>query len=136
MLFSYFLCLSRLCCFSLPLLQAAMLFCSSYAPVGHVVLLMCVSTSPRPAEVMDDLRTMVSSITGRHQPMLSEEHHGIIMRNADVLNSAIIYDRDFSYNYFGFKVMQCEQWSPYCSETGVMLNNGVVLLNNDLLLCN
>jgi ribonucleoside-diphosphate reductase subunit M1 len=29
------------------------------------------------------------------------------MRNADQLNSAIIYDRDFSYNYFGFKTLEC-----------------------------
>ena len=26
------------------------------------------------------------------------------MDNADMLNSHIIYDRDYTYNYFGFKV--------------------------------
>ena len=53
---------------------------------------------------MDDLHTMINEKTGSPQPMLSDFHHGIIMKNADKLNSAIIYDRDFSYNYFGFKV--------------------------------
>jgi ribonucleoside-diphosphate reductase subunit M1 len=36
--------------------------------------------------------------------MISDYHHAIIMKNADRLNSSIIYDRDLSYNYFGFKV--------------------------------
>ena len=38
-------------------------------------------------------------------PMISDTHYEIIMKNADRLNSAIIYDRDYSYNYFGFKVI-------------------------------
>lgn len=28
------------------------------------------------------------------------------MENADKLNSAIIYDRDYGYNYFGFKTLE------------------------------
>lgn len=39
--------------------------------------------------------------------MISDYHYSIIMKHADRLNSAIIYDRDFSYNYFGFKVLHC-----------------------------
>lgn len=39
-------------------------------------------------------------------PAISDFHHKIIMENADRLNSAIIYDRDFSYNYFGFKTLE------------------------------
>merc|ERR1719423_66602 len=58
------------------------------------------------SEVMDDLHKMVNSKTGKRQPMLSDYHHGIIMKHADTLNSAIIYDRDFSYNYFGFKTLE------------------------------
>ncbi|KAF2358660.1 Ribonucleotide reductase class I alpha subunit [Trinorchestia longiramus] len=58
------------------------------------------------SEVMDDLRQMSNPKTGLHQPMVSEYHHEIIMRNAEMLNSAIIYDRDFSYNYFGFKTLE------------------------------
>lgn len=36
--------------------------------------------------------------------MIADYHYDVIMKNADRLNSAIIYDRDFNYNYFGFKV--------------------------------
>lgn len=53
---------------------------------------------------MEDLYNMVDNKTGNKMPMLGEPYYKIIMDNADKLNSAIIYDRDFSYNYFGFKV--------------------------------
>lgn len=36
--------------------------------------------------------------------MISTATYEIVMANADRLNSSIIYDRDFTYNYFGFKV--------------------------------
>lgn len=38
--------------------------------------------------------------------MISEKTYGIIMKNAERLNSAIIYDRDFNYNFFGFKTLE------------------------------
>lgn len=55
-------------------------------------------------EVMIDLLNMVDDKSGRKCPMISEKHNAIIQKHADRLNSAIVYDRDFSYNYFGFKV--------------------------------
>merc|ERR1712038_1154982 len=56
------------------------------------------------SEVVQDLRNIVSH--GRPAPMISEFHYNIIMKNADRLNSAIIYDRDFSYQYFGIKTLE------------------------------
>ena len=38
--------------------------------------------------------------------MISEYHYNIIKTNAQKLNSAIIYSRDYSYNYFGFKTLE------------------------------
>ena len=38
--------------------------------------------------------------------MIGEETFEIIMENKDELDSAIIYDRDFGYNYFGFKTLE------------------------------
>ena len=38
--------------------------------------------------------------------MISEEHYKIIMANADRLNSAIVSNRDFNYQYFGFKTLE------------------------------
>ncbi|GAB6020343.1 Ribonucleoside-diphosphate reductase large subunit [Chamberlinius hualienensis] len=58
------------------------------------------------SDVIEDLYNMVNQKTGLPTPMISDETHGIVVRNADRLNSAIIYDRDFSYNFFGFKTME------------------------------
>ncbi|VDI48027.1 ribonucleoside-diphosphate reductase subunit M1, partial [Mytilus galloprovincialis] len=58
------------------------------------------------SEVSDDLYKWINPKTGKHSPMISKETHEIIIKNADKLNSAMIYDRDFSYNYFGFKTLE------------------------------
>merc|ERR1712226_848507 len=55
-------------------------------------------------EVVQDLRNIVPH--ERPAPMISEFHYKIIMKNADRLNSAVIYDRDFSYQYFGIKTLE------------------------------
>ena len=56
------------------------------------------------SEVMKDLYEMTSH--GKPTPMISEFHYKIIQKHADRLNSAIVYDRDFSYQYFGFKTLE------------------------------
>lgn len=38
--------------------------------------------------------------------MISQETMGHITANAELLNSTIIYDRDFNYNFFGFKTLE------------------------------
>lgn len=55
-------------------------------------------------DVIDDLYNMIQIETGQRTPAISDTHYNIIMNNKDRLNSSIIYDRDFNYNYFGFKV--------------------------------
>jgi len=55
-------------------------------------------------DVMDDLFNYFNPAIQAISPMISVQTHDIIMKNADRLNSAIIYDRDYAYNYFGFKV--------------------------------
>jgi ribonucleotide reductase alpha subunit len=37
---------------------------------------------------------------------ISEEVHEVIMENAEFLDSHIIYNRDFNYDYFGFKTLE------------------------------
>jgi ribonucleoside-diphosphate reductase subunit M1 len=58
------------------------------------------------SDVMKDLYEMVNEKTNLQTPMLSDEHYKIIQDNAARLNSAIVYDRDYSYNYFGFKTLE------------------------------
>jgi ribonucleoside-diphosphate reductase alpha chain len=38
-----------------------------------------------------------------NKPLIAEEVHKVIQENAEFLDSHIIYNRDFNYDYFGFK---------------------------------
>lgn len=58
------------------------------------------------SDVMEDLYNYVSPLTNKHSPMISKETLDIVLENKDRLNSAIIFDRDFSYNFFGFKTLE------------------------------
>jgi len=57
------------------------------------------------SDVIHDLYTMTNSVTGEPTPMISKKVYDIVQDNAERLNSAIIYERDFQYNYFGFKTL-------------------------------
>ncbi|WP_040252309.1 ribonucleoside-diphosphate reductase subunit alpha [Psychroserpens mesophilus] len=58
------------------------------------------------SEVMTDLYTYVNPRTGKKAPLLSDEVYKVISENQDKLDSAIIYNRDFGYDYFGFKTLE------------------------------
>jgi ribonucleoside-diphosphate reductase alpha chain len=58
------------------------------------------------SEVMTDLYEYVNPRTGKDAPLLSDEVYKIIRDNADELDSTIIYNRDFGYDYFGFKTLE------------------------------
>ncbi|CAK9253189.1 unnamed protein product, partial [Sphagnum jensenii] len=58
------------------------------------------------SEVVKDLYEMVNESNGHSTPMISDKIYAIVMKNTERLNSAIIYDRDFRYNYFGFKTLE------------------------------
>ena len=58
------------------------------------------------SETMEDLYTYVNPRTGKKAPLLSDEVYNIIKKNADKLDSSIIYNRDFGYDFFGFKTLE------------------------------
>ena len=45
-------------------------------------------------------------VTQTHAPLISEEIYKIIRKNADELDSSLIYDRDYNFDYFGFKTLE------------------------------
>ena len=57
-------------------------------------------------ETMKDLHEYVNPRTGKKAPLLSDEVFKVISENADILDSTIIYNRDFGYDYFGFKTLE------------------------------
>ncbi len=58
------------------------------------------------SETMKDLYEYVNPRTGKKAPLLSDEVYKIIQKNAEQLDSSIIYNRDFGYDYFGFKTLE------------------------------
>jgi ribonucleoside-diphosphate reductase alpha chain len=57
------------------------------------------------SEVMEDLHNYIDPKTGQGASLLADDVYEIIMNNKDILDSSIIYDRDFRYDYFGFKTL-------------------------------
>ena len=58
------------------------------------------------SETMTDLYLYINPRTGKKAPLLSDEVFKIIQKNADKLDSSIIYNRDFGYDFFGFKTLE------------------------------
>ena len=58
------------------------------------------------SETMNEMYHYVNPRNGQLAPLLSEEVHNVIQENAEFLNSHIIYNRDFNYDYFGFKTLE------------------------------
>ncbi|MCR8669429.1 ribonucleoside-diphosphate reductase subunit alpha [Aestuariibaculum sp. M13] len=58
------------------------------------------------SDVMHDLYTYINPRTGQEAPLLADDVYKVIMDNKEVLDSTIIYNRDFGYDYFGFKTLE------------------------------
>jgi ribonucleoside-diphosphate reductase alpha subunit len=63
-------------------------------------------TSKSFSNTMKRLYTYVDPKTGENAPLVSKDTWRIIKEHAADLDEAIIYDRDFSYDYFGFKTLE------------------------------
>jgi len=58
------------------------------------------------SETIKDLHEYVNPRTGKKASMIAEDVYKIIMDNANKLDSTIIYNRDFGYDFFGFKTLE------------------------------
>ncbi len=57
------------------------------------------------SEVMSDMYHYNDPKTGQNASLLADDVYQIIQENKELLDSSIIYDRDFRYDYFGFKTL-------------------------------
>jgi ribonucleoside-diphosphate reductase alpha chain len=53
-----------------------------------------------------DLYEYIDIHTGKKAPLIADDVYQIVWKNRDLLDSTIIYDRDFGYDYFGFKTLE------------------------------
>jgi len=57
------------------------------------------------SEVMSDMYFYIDPKTGQKASLLADDVYETIQENKELLDSSIIYDRDFRYDYFGFKTL-------------------------------
>jgi ribonucleoside-diphosphate reductase alpha chain len=58
------------------------------------------------SETMKDLYEYIDPVNNQKASLLADDVYQIIKDNAEILDSVIIYDRDFKYDYFGFKTIE------------------------------
>ncbi len=57
------------------------------------------------SEVIDDLHHYIDPKTNQNASLVADDVYAIIQENKEAFDSSIIYDRDFRYDYFGFKTL-------------------------------
>lgn len=55
---------------------------------------------------MRKLHQYTDATTGKKLPLIADDIMQVIEDNADLLDSTIIYDRDYAFDYFGFKTLE------------------------------
>ena len=58
------------------------------------------------SKTIEILYNYVDPKTNQKASLIAEDVYEIVMKNAQLLDSSIIYDRDFGYDYFGFKTLE------------------------------
>jgi ribonucleoside-diphosphate reductase alpha chain len=58
------------------------------------------------SKTIDALYNYIDPKNGLNASLIADDVHQIVMDNAHTLDSSIIYDRDFGYDYFGFKTLE------------------------------
>jgi len=58
------------------------------------------------SEITQQFYSYIHPKTGEPAPLVSKETYDIVMANKDELDAAIIHDRDFELDYFGFKTLE------------------------------
>jgi ribonucleoside-diphosphate reductase alpha subunit len=58
------------------------------------------------SKTMKDLYNYIDPKTGDKAGLIGKETHDIIQKHKEKLDSAVIYDRDYEFDYFGFKTLE------------------------------
>jgi len=58
------------------------------------------------SQTMRKLHGYVNPRNGKKMPLIAEDVMAIVEEHAEILDSTIIYDRDFGFDYFGFKTLE------------------------------
>ncbi|MBP6183756.1 MAG: ribonucleoside-diphosphate reductase subunit alpha [Saprospiraceae bacterium] len=64
------------------------------------------STDKSFSKTIKDLYNYIDPKTGQKAGLIGEDTYEIVQRHKDLLDSAVIYDRDYDFDYFGFKTLE------------------------------
>ena len=64
------------------------------------------TTKKKFSETIQDLYSYIDPETGLDAGLISDETYNVVMKFKDKLDSAVIHDRDFNFEYFGFKTLE------------------------------
>jgi ribonucleoside-diphosphate reductase alpha chain len=64
------------------------------------------STKKKFSETVEDLYSYIDPETGKAAGLIGEDTYQAVMKNKNKFDSAIIHDRDFGFEYFGFKTLE------------------------------
>ncbi|MFC4262963.1 ribonucleoside-diphosphate reductase subunit alpha [Ferruginibacter yonginensis] len=58
------------------------------------------------SETAEILYNYIDAKTGEHAPLLADDIFEVIKNNSDLLDASIIYERDYHFDFFGFKTLE------------------------------
>ena len=58
------------------------------------------------SDVIFDLYHYINPKTDRHSPLISDELYNLAITNKDLINEWLDYNKDYDYDYFGFKTLE------------------------------
>lgn len=58
------------------------------------------------SDVVEDLYNYIDAKTGKKASLIADDVYEVVQKNKAQLDSSVIYDRDFKYDYFGFKTLE------------------------------
>lgn len=73
------------------------------------------------SEAIEKVYTSID-VFGNNRPLIAEDIYSIIKKNAHILDSKIDYDRDYLFDYFGFKTLE----RSYLLKTNEYINNKLI----------
>jgi len=63
-------------------------------------------TKPLFSDVICDLYEYINPKTNTHAPLISDELYNLVIANKERINEWIDYNKDYDYDYFGFKTLE------------------------------
>jgi ribonucleoside-diphosphate reductase alpha chain len=74
---------------------------------GRLAVTSLHKTTPKKfSQAIKELYSFIEPRTGKESSLISDELYDFVMKNRSVIDGAIVQERDFDFDYFGFKTLE------------------------------